>query len=70
MYSPEFQSKLALFRQKVADGTITDQELTEAVSILRAERKTATLNAAKRRQVAKRETRSADDLLAELEGKP
>lgn len=70
MYSPEFQSKLALFRQKVADGTITDAELTEAVAILRAERKTAVTNSAKRHAAAKKETRSAEDLLAELEGKP
>jgi hypothetical protein len=61
---------LALFRQKVADNTITDAELTEAVAILRAERKSAVTNAAKRRAVAKKETRSADDLLAELEGNP
>lgn len=56
-----------MFRQKVADNTISDDELKEAVNLLRADRKTATQNSAKRRATAKKETKSADDLLKELE---
>ena len=67
MYGPETIAKLALFRQKVADKTITDAELAEATQLLRADRKSATENAAKRRTAARKAVRSADDLIAELE---
>lgn len=67
MYSPELQSKIALFRQKVADNTITTEELREAADLLRQERRAATENAAKRRTKAKAAVKSGDDLLAELE---
>ena len=66
MFSPELQAKISLWRQKSADGTITDEELTEAITLLRGERKTATENAAKRRKTAIKETKTADDLLNEL----
>lgn len=69
MYSPELQSKLSLYRQKVADGTITDDELKEAVALLRQERRTAVENAAKKRATTKKPAKSADDLLAELDMK-
>lgn len=39
--SPELQSKLALWRQKSIDGTITLEELKEAVKIMRADRHAA-----------------------------
>lgn len=65
MYSPELQSKLAIFRQKVADKTITDDELREATALLRQERKAASQNAAKKR--VKPAARNGDDLLAELD---
>lgn len=39
--SPELQSKLALWRQKSIDGTITLEELKEAVRIMRADRHAA-----------------------------
>lgn len=66
MFSPELQAKLALWRQKSVDGTITDDELKEAVTLLRGERKLATQTATKRRNAAVKTTRSADDLLGEL----
>lgn len=69
MYGPETIAKLALFRQKVADKTITDEELIEATALLREDRRAATENAAKRRTTARKQVKSADDLLAELEGK-
>lgn len=39
--SPELQSKLALWRQKSIDGTITLEELKEAVRIMRSDRHAA-----------------------------
>lgn len=66
MYSPETQSKLALWRQKVADNTITDEEMKEATELLRGERKAAMESSAKRRKAAKASVKSGDDLLDEL----
>ena len=65
MFSPELQAKISLWRQKSADGTITDAELREAVTLLRGERKTATVTSAKRKKAAV-EVKSADDMLNEL----
>lgn len=67
MYSPELQSKLQLLRAKVADNTITDDEVKEAAVLLRQERRAAQENSAKRRVRAKEMTKSGEDLLAELE---
>lgn len=67
MYSVELTSKIALWRAKQAEGTITTAELTEFVSLLRQERRSAAEQSAKKRARAKVETRSADDLLKELE---
>jgi len=67
MYSPELQSKLTLLRQKVADNSITTEELKEAAALLRQERRGAVQNAAKRRATARASVKSADDLIAELE---
>jgi hypothetical protein len=39
--SPELQSKLAIWRQKSIDGTITLEELKEAVRLMRADRHAA-----------------------------
>jgi hypothetical protein len=39
--SPELQSKLAQWRQKAIDGTITLDELKEAVKIMRSDRHAA-----------------------------
>lgn len=68
MYSPELQSKIASWRHKVANGTLTKEELTEAIKLLREERLAAAESVSKRRTTAKKEVRSADDLLNELEG--
>lgn len=67
MSSAELQSKMILWRQKCLDGTITKQELTEAMTALRGERDSAaTATVAKRTARAKAAIPSADDLLAEL----
>lgn len=68
MFSPELQSKFALWRAKCADGSITMAELTEAYRLMREERKSATEAAGKRRARAKAEVKSGEDLLKELEG--
>lgn len=67
MYTPEEQAKLSLFRMKSANNTITQQELAEAVAILRQKRMAAVASAKKTR-AAKVEGPGADALLAELEG--
>ena len=68
MYSPEALTKIAVWRQKASDGTITDAELAEAVSILRDERYAASKSAASRRSAAKGQVHDAETLLSELEG--
>ena len=68
MYSPEENAELAGFRAKAAQGALTQADLTRVVQILRQGRLTAVQNSAKKRSVAAKATRSADDLLGELEG--
>jgi len=67
VFSPELNSKLAIWRAKTLDGTITREELTEAVRLLREERRSAIEASAKRRTRAKAEVKDADALLKELE---
>lgn len=67
MYSPEMISKIALWRQKVNDRTITEAELGEAIRALRQERVGAAIASdASRRKKAKAAIPSADDMLKEL----
>lgn len=66
MYSAELTSKISLWRAKQAEGTITKEELTEFVRLLREERKSAAEHSAKKRSRAKAEVKGADDLLKEL----
>jgi hypothetical protein len=66
--SPELQSKIAIWRAKSADGTITTEELREAIRELRAGRISAGEAARSTRKRAIAEIPSADDMLKELEG--
>lgn len=67
MISPETQSKMQIWRQKALDGSLSMDELKEAVAALRADRKSAMeTSAAKRTAKAKKEIPSAQDLLADL----
>jgi hypothetical protein len=68
MYSPEDNALISAYRQKAAEGTLTPEELTHAVKLLRQARMGAVQSAAKKRSAAVKQTRSADDLLSELEG--
>ena len=65
--TPETNSKIAIWRAKAADGTLTLEEMRKAIIVLRASRVGAALASAKaRRAKAKAEIPSADDMLAEL----
>jgi hypothetical protein len=64
----ELQSKIASWRLRAADGTLTLDEMREAVTFLRAGRvSAATAAQAAKRTAAKRSTPPpADDMLAEI----
>lgn len=68
--SPEVHAKIAVTRQKMLDGTATVEELREAVSLMREDRKAAPIStpggAGARRAKAKAEIKSADEMLDEL----
>jgi len=67
--NPALASKIAVWRQKAADGTISLEEMREAVAALREGRKAAA-SSGERNKIAKAKAAipSADDLLAELTG--
>jgi hypothetical protein len=69
MISPELSAKIAVWRQKSLDGTITIEEQREAVRLMREGRLAAAqASSASKRTKAKAEVPSADDLLNELDG--
>lgn len=65
----DLQLKFAEWRRKTADGTITLEEMKEAISLVRAGRMAASQAAqSTKRAAAKKVVPNADDLLGELEG--
>lgn len=65
--SPELQSRIAVWRSKAAVGTLTKDEMREAIKVLRQDRVAAAANSERARTAkAKAEIPSADDLLKEL----
>ena len=65
----ELQAQIAQWRQKAADGTLTQDEMKEAIKLLRAGRVSAAYASdASRRKKAIKEIPHAADLLSELEG--
>lgn len=67
--TPELQSKIAIWRQKAADNTLTVDEMREAIAALRQGRVSAAVTSENaRRKTAKVAIPSADDLLSELGG--
>ena len=73
MTSTTIQSNIQLWRQKVADGTITNEELTEAIAAIRKERVGAagvSAGATEKKAAAKTRAKAApidsDELLAGL----
>lgn len=67
--TPEIQSKIFLFRQKAAEGTLTQEDMREAILLLRGSRRSAAAaSETTRRTKARKAVKSADELLNELEG--
>ena len=65
--NPELQSQIAVWRQKSAEGTLTQDEMRQAIIMMRAGRLSAsTASEQSRRKSAKIAIPSADDLLDEL----
>lgn len=65
--SPELQAKIAIWRQKAIEGTLTAEEMKEAIVALRQGRVSAAATSdASRRAKAKVAIPTADDLLSEL----
>lgn len=69
MRTPEEETKLAIWRQKALDGTLTEAEEREAVALIRGTRHSAAYaSETARRKKAKAEIPSADDLISEMMG--
>jgi len=67
MISPELHARIAEWRRKSLDGTITLEEQREAVKLMREGRLAAAqASSAAKRTKAKAEIKSADEMLEEL----
>lgn len=67
--TPELQSKLALWRAKAVEGTLTIEDCKEYVVVLRGSRRSAAVaSETSRKAKARKVIKSADELLSELEG--
>ena len=64
--TPETQARIQIWRQKALAGTLSQEELREAIQILREDRVGA--SQVSRTSRAKKAPINADDLLGELEG--
>ena len=67
MLSPEQMTKMIVWRQKAAAGTITLDEMKDAIITLRSTRKAAN-SAVKTSSGGKKASASVDSMLSELEG--
>lgn len=65
--SPETQAKISLLREKSLNGTITLEEVKEAISILRADRHGAASTPKAKSRTAKPATVNVNDLFSELD---
>lgn len=68
MISPELQNRIAQWRAKAIDNTLTVEEMREAVIIMRESRHAASISAAKSAKASrtKAPAKTADELLGEL----
>ncbi len=66
--SPQLQSRIATWRQKATEGTMTLEEAKEAVAALREGRMSVPAEAAAKRKKAVAAIPTADSLLSELDG--
>ena len=66
-HSPEEQTKIAIWRQRSIDGTLTIDDCRDYVTLMRKGRMgAAKASEASRKSRAKKEVRSAEDLLKGL----
>lgn len=67
MTTLDTMTKIAIWRQKAVDGTLTVEEMKEAIQIMRGDRRGAAIASDKARKAkAGVAIPTADDLLAEL----
>ena len=67
--SPELQSKISIWRAKAVAGTLSVEEMKEAIRALRQDRVGASIaSETSRRKTAKAASPDANDLLAEMGG--
>lgn len=67
--TPEVMSKIAIWRQKAIDDTLTEAEMIEAIQVIRGDRRSAAhASDTARKKTATKVIPSADDLLSELGG--
>lgn len=70
--SPEAQAQVQLWRQKAREGTLTQDEMRQAIATLRQDRiNAATTSATSREKKASTRAKknvNSDDLLSELDG--
>ena len=70
--SPEAQAKVQLWRQKAREGTLTQDEMREAIITLRQDRiaaaATSATSRAKKAATREKKAVNSDDLLSELDG--
>jgi hypothetical protein len=65
--SPELQSRISVWRAKAVNGTLTQEEMREAIIALRADRVGAAVASDRsKRAKAKAEIPDASDLLKEM----
>jgi len=65
---PQLLQKMQEYRRKAADGTISLEEMREAIVLMRQGRVAAVATAASSKSRAAKPTVSAEALLSELEG--
>lgn len=65
--SPELQAKIARWREKAIDGTLSQEDMKEAILALRGDRMRAlSASETSKRGRAKAQIKSADEMLDEL----
>lgn len=65
--TPEVSAQIAIWRHKTNEGTITVEEMRQAVDLIRGSRKSAAISSEQARKTrAKKEIKSADEMLGEL----
>ena len=66
--SPDMNAKVQLWRQKAREGTLTQDEMKEAITALRADRINISPATGGKRNAPTKKAINSDDLLSELDG--